>query len=112
MKNKLIDKISSIYTQIETLEKELSGIQFSESVDRTNKLNIGSKVLMVQELNIKLFSTIDLFLELEGDVSELPTNVKDYYLMVEELKKPISDTDADDIKKIKEFINNYKKDEV
>lgn len=110
MKNKLLDKISSIHTQIEALEKELNSVQFSDNVDRTNKLNVGTKVLMVQELNVKLFSTIELFLELGGRVDELPEDVKSYYLMVEELRKPISDTDTEDIKKIKEFINNYKKE--
>lgn len=110
MKNKLLDKISSIHTQIDALEKELNIVQFSDNVDRTNKLNVGTKVLMVQELNVKLFSTIELFLELGGRVDELPEDVKSYYLMVEELRKPISDTDTEDIKKIKEFINNYKKE--
>ena len=112
MKNKLLDKISSIHNQIETLEKELSGVQFSDNVDRTNKLAIGSKVLTVQELNIKLFATIELFLDLDGTVDELPEDVKRYYLMVEELRKPISDSDTEEIKKVKEFINNYKKDGV
>lgn len=110
MKNKLLYKISSIHTQIDALEKELNIVQFSDNVDRTNKLNVGTKVLMVQELNVKLFSTIELFLELGGRVDELPEDVKSYYLMVEELRKPISDTDTEDIKKIKEFINNYKKE--
>jgi len=112
MKNKLLDKISSIYTQIETLEKELNGVQFSESVDRTNKLNVGTKVLMLQELNVKLFTNIEVFLDLDGTVDELPEDVKRYYLMVEELRKPISDSDTEEIKKVKEFINNYKKDGV
>lgn len=110
MKNKLLYKISSIHTQIDALEKELNIVQFSDNVDRTNKLNVGTKVLMVQELNVKLFSTIELFLELGGRVDELPEDVKSYYLMVEELRKPISDTDTEDVKKIKEFINNYKKE--
>jgi len=108
MKNKLLDKISSIHTQIEALDKDLASIQVSESVDRTNKLTIGSKVLMLQELNTKLFLTIEMFLDLDGTVDELPKVVKEYYLMVEELRKPVSNTDSDEIKKIKEFINNYK----
>jgi len=112
MTNKLISKISSIHNQIEALEKELSSVQFSDTVDRTNKLTVGSKVLMVQELNVKLFAAIELFLELEGNIDDLPKDVRNYYLMVEELRKPISDTDTEDVKKIKQFINNYKKDEV
>ena len=112
MKNKLLDRISSIHNQIEALEKELNGVQFSDNVDRTNKLAIGSKFLTIQELNVKLFTTIELFLEVDGTVEELPADVKSYYLMVEELKKPLSETDTDEVKKIKEFINNYKKNEV
>ena len=112
MKNKLLDKISSIHTQIESLEKELNGVQFSDNVDRTNKLNVGTKVLMLQELNVKLFTNIEVFLDLDGTVDELPEDVKRYYLMVEELRKPISDSDTEEIKKVKEFINNYKKDGV
>lgn len=113
MKNKLLDKISSIYTQIGVLEKELNVPSlFSENVDRANKIEIGSKVLHLQELNIKLFSSIELFLDLEGTVDELPEEVKKYYLLSEELKKPLSDTDTEELKKIKEFINNYKKDGV
>lgn len=112
MKNKLLDKISSIHTQIEALEKELNSVQFSDNVDRTNKLNVGTKVLMLQELNVKLFTNIEVFLDLDGTVDELPEDVKRYYLMVEELRKPISDSDTEEIKKVKEFINNYKKDGV
>lgn len=112
MKNKLLDKISSIHTQIEDLEKELNGVQFSDNVDRTNKLNVGTKVLMLQELNVKLFTNIEVFLDLDGTVDELPEDVKRYYLMVEELRKPISNSDTEEIKKVKEFINNYKKDGV
>jgi len=112
MKNKLLDKISSIHTQIEALEKELNSVQFSDNVDRTNKLNVGTKVLMLQELNVKLFTNIEVFLDLDGTVDELPEDVKSYYLMVEELRKPISDSDTEEIKKVKEFINNYKKDGV
>lgn len=108
MKNKLLDKISSIHTQIEALDKELSSIQVSEIVDRTNKLTIGSKVLLLQELNVKLFSTIEIFLDLDGTVDELPEGAKEYYLKVEELRKPVTDTDTEEVKKIKEFINNYK----
>ena len=108
MKNKLLDKISFIHTQIEALNKELASIQFSESVDRTNKLAIGSKVLFMQELNVKLFSTIEIFLDLGGTVEELPEGAKEYYLKVEELRKPVTDTDTEEVKKIKEFINNYK----
>ena len=100
MKNKLLDKISSIHTQIEALDKELSSIQVSEIVDRTNKLTIGSKVLLLQELNVKLFSTIEIFLDLDGTVDELPEGAKEYYLKVEELRKPVSDTDTEEIKKI------------
>lgn len=110
MKNKLLDKISSIHTQIEALEKELNSVQFSDNVDRTNKLNVGTKVLMLQELNVKLFTNIEVFLDLDGTVDELPEDVKRYYLMVEELRKPISNSDTEEIKKVKEFINNYKKD--
>ena len=64
MKNNLIDKISSVHSQIETLEKELNGsFPISDKVDRTNKIEIGSKVILLQELNVKLFTTIELFLE-------------------------------------------------
>lgn len=112
MKNKILDKISSIHTQIEALEKELNSVQFSDNVDRTNKLTVGTKVLTLQELNVKLFTNIEVFLDLDGSVDELPEPIKNYYLTVEELKKPISDTDTEDVKKIKEFINNYKKDGV
>lgn len=110
MKTKILDKIGSIHTQIEALEKELNGsIPISDNVDRTDKLNIGSKILLLQDLNTKLFTNIEIFLELEGTVEELPEGAKNYYLTIEELKKPASDTDTDEIKKIKEFINNYKK---
>ena len=111
MKNKLLDKISSIHNQIEALDKELNSVQFSDNVDRANKLAVGSKVLMLQELNVKLFSTIELFLELEGAINELPEPIKNYYFMVEELRKPVSDADTEEVKKIKDFINNYKKNE-
>lgn len=112
MKNKLIEKISSIYNQIDALDKELNSIQFSENVDRTDKFTVGNKVLFLQELNIKLFSTIDLFLELEGTTEELSKEIGNYYNTVNELRKPISPQDPEDVKKIKEFINNYKKNEV
>jgi hypothetical protein len=54
MKNKLIDKISSVHTQIETLEKELNGsFPISDNVDRTNKIEIGSKLMLsfLRQLN-------------------------------------------------------------
>lgn len=110
MKNNLIDKISSVHSQIETLEKELNGsFPISDNVDRTNKIEIGSKVILLQELNVKFFITIELFLEIGGTVEELPDRPKEYYLLVEELKKPASDTDTEEVKKIKDFINNYSK---
>ena len=77
-------------------------------MDRTNKLTIGTKVLTLQELNTKLFLAIEMFLDLDGTVDELPEGAKEYYLKVEELRKPVSDTDTEEIKKIKEFINKYK----
>ena len=110
MKNNLIDKISSVHSQIETLEKELNGsFPISDNVDRTNKIEIGSKVVLLQELNVKLFTTIELFLEIGGTIEELPDGPKEYYLLIEELKKPASDTDTEEVKKIKDFINNYNK---
>ncbi len=110
MKNKLIDKISSVHTQIETLEKELNkSFPISDNVDRTNKIEIGSKVILLQELNVKLFTTIELFLEIGGTIEELPDGPREYYLLIEELKKPASDTDTEEVKKIKDFINNYNK---
>lgn len=109
MKNKLADKISSIHAQIEALEKELtSGISTSEKVDRTDKLNLGSKMFMLQELNAKLFTYIEIFLETGSTIDEIPEPAKSYYFTVEELKKPVSETDTEEFKKIKEFINNYK----
>ena len=58
---------------------------------------------------VKLFTTIELFLEIGGTIEELPDGPKEYYLLIEELKKPASDTDTEEVKKIKDFINNYNK---
>lgn len=110
MKDKLLNKISSIHSQIDALEKELNGVQLSDDVDRTNKLNIGTKVITLQELSVKLFTNIEVFLDLGGSLNELPEDIKRFYLMVEELRKPLSDSDSEDVKKIKEFINSYKKE--
>lgn len=114
MKTKLIEKISSIYTQIVASEKELnSTLPGSDNVDRANKINLGLKVIKLQELNISLFNTIDIFLEVaSGSLDELPSEINTYYSLVKEVQKPSSVTDSDEIKKIKEFINNYKKDAI
>ena len=111
MKNKLIDKISLIYTQIEATEKDIN-TSFSKTdvVNKTDKLSIGVKVLKLQELNTEFFSTLDIFLNMaDGTLDELPENPRKYYEQVEEMKKPVSETDPEEIKKLKEMINSYKK---
>lgn len=111
MKSKVIAKITSTFADIKSLENELSGLFKSnnQNVDRSTKLDFGSRVLRIQALNKQLFDQIELFLDLElGVLDDLPQEISGYYSTVLELGKPVSEQDSEDIKKFKEFINNYK----
>jgi hypothetical protein len=109
MKTKLIERITSVYNQIKTSEQEIQKDLKTENVDRVNKLQIGSKGLKLQELNLEFFNTLDIFLNVaDGCLCDLSTEINDYYNLLTELKKPVSDVDSDEIRKIKEMINSYK----
>jgi hypothetical protein len=60
-------------------------------------------------LHKQLVDQIELFLDLElGVLDDLPQEVSGYYTTTIELSKPVADTDTEDVKKFKEFINTYK----
>lgn len=111
MKNKFIQNIDNIYSQIVSLEKEINeGYSKIDLKDKFDKMNIGGKMLNLSNLNTELFKTIDLFFSIaEGSIEELSESVQIYYNQIQELKKPLSDTDPEEIKKMKEFINNMSK---
>jgi uncharacterized protein YutE (UPF0331/DUF86 family) len=113
MKTKLIDKINVLYDKIKSIETELSDVVKDQdklkNVERFDKIMLGTKVFELQKLNNELFNSIEIFFDVaEGTLDELSEEVKSYYLMVEELKKPTSETDPEEIKKIKQMINTYK----
>lgn len=109
MNSKLVEKISSIHNQIEMLQATLtSNLPISDKVDRTNKLNLGSMMLELYGLGLQFLTTVELFVENGGDLQDIPKEPLEYYNAVQELKKPISDTDTEEIKNIKNYINNYK----
>ena len=73
-------------------------------------MTLGTKMWELNSLNTELLTGIHLFTNaLDFTVNDLPLDVKDYYLQLEELKKPISDVDPEEIRKIKEMINSYNK---
>lgn len=111
MKTKVIAKINTTFAELKGLEKELSSFFQSEKkeVDRSTKLDLGSRILRTQSLHKQLIDQVELFLDLEiGVLDDLPQEVSGYYTTTIELSKPIAETDPEEIKKFKEFINNYK----
>lgn len=112
MKNKLIEKINSVYLQIETSEKELQkSLSNAEALDKVNQLNLGVRGLKAQELNIELFKLIEIFLDIaEGTLEELPENVRNYYTLFKELQTPTTQDNEEGIKQLKEMINSFKTD--
>lgn len=112
MTNKLIEKINSVYLQIETSEKELQkSLSNAEALDKVNQLNLGVRGLKAQELNIELFKLIEIFLDIaDGSLEELPESVKNYYNLFKELQTPSKEQDEDGVKQLKEMINSFKKD--
>ena len=109
MKTKLIERINSIYKQIQASEEQLKKDLEAENIDRVNKLNLGTRGLKLQELNISLFNTIDIYLNVaEGCMCDFSDELNNYYSLYQDLLKPSSETDSEEIKKIKEAINSYK----
>jgi uncharacterized protein YlzI (FlbEa/FlbD family) len=110
MKNKLIEKIESIYKEIQTIENELDSKKLQlDSIEKLDRLEFGAKVLKIQQLNTELFTSLDIFLSLaEGKIDELDTKVAEYFNQVNSLKQPIQDSDSEDVKKLKEVINSLK----
>ena len=110
MKTKLIDKMNATYTKLKSLEQEVAtSFKGAKDLERFEKISIGAKVVNLQTINTELFNLIDVFLDVaEGTIDELPEEIKTYYLTVQELKKPVSDADTEEIKKFKEIINTYK----
>jgi len=107
--SKLIEKISSIHNQIEMLQTTLSSnLPISDKVDRTNKLNLGSMMLELYGLNLQFLSLVELLFDNGGSLNDIPKEPLEYYNAIQELKKPVSDTDAEEIKNIKNYINTYK----
>lgn len=110
MKTKLIEKINSSFLKIMTLEKELNKIyRVDKEVDKSQKIELGSIVLNMQQANTEFFTTIDLFLEFtDGSLKDISKEAEEYYNKAIELKKPISEQDVEEIKKFKEYINSIK----
>ena len=80
-----------------------------KDIDRSTKLEFGTRVLRIQGLHKQLVDQIELFLDLElGVLDDLPQEISGYYTTTIELSKPVAETDTEEIKKFKEFINNYK----
>ena len=53
---------------------------------------------------------MEIFLNVaEGCLCDLSEEVNSYYNIYKELQKPSSEADPEEIKKIKEMINSYKK---
>lgn len=104
MKIKLIDKINIIFSQIEDIDKQLT-IDSKNNIDKSIIPEMSQKLFKSMELNGRLFSLIDIFIE-EFSVDELPDNIKSYYEFAENLKKEVQDTDSEDIKKLKELIKS------
>lgn len=109
--DKAIAKITSTFAELKSLEKELSKLfdATKKDIDRSTKLEFGTRVLRIQGLHKQLVDQIELFLDLElGVLDDLPQEISGYYTTTIELSKPVAETDTEEIKKFKEFINNYK----
>lgn len=111
MKDKLLNRIISLHSQIEDIDKQISeNISDKQVTDKSEVLKMGAFGLKAQELNIQLFTLIEVFLtDAEGTEDELPEDVYEYYSLINQLRSPESETDPEEIKKIKEFINSFKK---
>lgn len=112
MKIKLIEKIESIFDQIQLIENELNEKKVNfDSIEKMDKLELGTKVLKLQQLNTELFNSVDIFTDvLEGNMSELSDDLQNYITQIKELRSPISSEDSEDVKKFKELIKTFKND--
>lgn len=107
---KLIELLSSLYNEMVSSQIEIQKVDIPKSPDKMTELSIGTKVMYINELNIKILFGIEILLDYLGeDIENLPQDLKDYYLTIQNLRKPISDSDSEEIKKFKEHIKNFNK---
>ncbi len=102
MKNKLINKIHSSYSEITKLESEL---QSSKGDSKEQIINVGSKVYQLQNLVFKFMDDTELFLS-EYSESDLQKEAINYYNTFKQLKDS-NDPEVIEFKeKLKQSIND------
>lgn len=104
MKTKLIDKINTIFSQIEDIDKQLT-IGSKNGIDKSIVPEMSTKLYKSLELNGRLFALIELFIE-EYTLTELPEVIQKYYEFAETIKKEVSDSDSDEMKQLKQIIKS------
>ena len=109
LKNELIKEMVSNLEIIKSNESELSAIDLTSAQEKAAKLELGTKVLKLQELSIGLLKSIEIFLNvLRGTIEELPKDLKEWYSLYLELKNPTQTSDNEDVRKLKDYINSIK----
>lgn len=109
-KNKIIEKINTSYQEILSIHKELNeGYSKVNPNELEDRLSLGTKMLLLSELNIKLDIYVEVLTNvLQGTLQELPTDVVSFYEELQSLKRPPQEQDSEQVKAIKEMIKSYK----
>ena len=104
LKIRLLDNYKSIISLSSSIEKNVPNIK-----SKAGELEWGQKVMELQALNVSFLEKAEIIKEDLGiDLSEVSKEVKEYYDLYKLLILPNTDTDTEEIKKIKEYIQTIK----
>lgn len=113
MKDKLLQKIDKLFPVVEELQTKLSEVflkpETKEAVSKDVKMDIGAQMMNLNETTAKLVGLIEFLMEVNPEAfKELSKDVQDYYNDIVSLKNPPSETDSEEVKKVREFLKNMK----
>jgi len=115
MKDKLIEKINNLFPIVEDLQNKVSEVflkpefKANETVPKDMKMDIGIQMMNLNETTAKLVGLIEFLLDISPEAfEELSKDVQDYYNDIMALKSPPSDSDSEEVKKVREFLKGMK----
>ena len=107
MKNKLIEKLNTLYSEFESLSKDLEKFTVSKDISKADQFDWGSKVLKFREVSSKLLAYMELYLE-EYDILDLSSMLQEFSKQVEAVKSELKTPTSEETKKFIDEINKAK----
>ena len=112
MTNNLLEKfkarIIATYSEITSLSSSIEKAVPTVS-SKEGKLDWGQRIMKLQSLNMTFFELANIIKEdLETPLSEISKEIDEYDKLCQLLKKPVEDSDDEEVKKIKEYIQTLK----